>query len=47
MDQGGEEGGSATISSLFHSLGRSLDSSQASVLNAAMQNLVNFDLCLL
>lgn len=47
MDQGGEEGGSATISSLFHSLGRSLGSSQASVLNAAMQNLVNFELCLL
>lgn len=44
--QCGEEGGSATIFSLFHFSGCSLDSSQGSVLNAARQKLGNFDLCL-
>lgn len=46
LDQAGEEGGSASIFSLFRISGHSLDSSQGSVLNAAMQKLVNFDLCL-
>lgn len=46
LDQAGEEGGSASIFSLFCTSGHSLDSSQGSVLNAAMQKLVNFDLCL-